>query len=400
MIHSGEAANIILSQPFGHRTELISVHHSLGRILAENILADQDLPPFDRVMMDGVAMQWSDFENGKKIYKIVGLQKAGEPQKHLEGEGNCLEVMTGAVCPHGADAVIPYEQIEISEGICKINIDSTKRWMNIHPKASDKKQHDILIPAKRLISPTEIGILASVGKSEVLVAAHPRIHIFSTGDELVEIEDIPQAHQIRRSNVFALQQLILAQGIASSQSHLPDEHDHIHAAIQKALGECDVIILTGGVSKGKFDLIPEVLAELQVEKLFHRIAQRPGKPMWFGKQNHVVVFAFPGNPVSTFMCAVRYLLPWLRASLDQEHVPVLRAKLSSDFENKTEMTHFVQVKITLDEDACLQAEPVTGKGSGDYANLINVDGFLEIPAVKRNYLKGEVFPYYAFRSIC
>lgn len=399
MISPQEATRIILAHPFAFVDEEISTHHSLERILIENIVADTDLPPFNRIMMDGVAIQFADWQNGIRHFNIAATQKAGSPQMTLTKASSCIEVMTGGICPQSADSVIPYEEIEINENSCTVHSKNVRAGQNIHVRGSDKLRGDILVQSGKKMGAAEIGIAVSVGKTSVRVVSHPSIHIFSTGDELVETDIIPEAHQIRRSNVYALQQILKAHGVESTQSHLPDDYEIMKTAIADQLQKCDALLLTGAVSKGKFDFIPTVLEELGVTKLFHGIAQRPGKPMWFGNKNEKVVFAFPGNPVSTFMCAHRYLIPWIKKSLSKKTPVPIYAKLATSFENKTTLTFFLQVKITFSMQGEIVAEPAVGGGSGDYANLTDADGFLELPAGPKVNEAKSIHPLYLYRNL-
>lgn len=378
--------------------ELVSVHESLGRILAKDILADTDLPPFNRVMMDGIAIRKEDFDKGHRTFALVGMQRAGDVQQTLSLSNTAIEVMTGAVLPLNTDVIVPYEQIEITDGVAVLQIEEVKHFQNVHAQGLDKKKGDVLVKEFTKLSAAEIGVAVSVGCVELEVLKVPRIHIFSTGDELVEVNEQPLPHQIRRSNVYALQQLLKAQNIAATQSHVNDEYNAILTALQKGLVENDIVLLTGGVSKGKYDLIPKALEECGVQQLFHRIEQRPGKPMWFGKRGDKVVFAFPGNPVSTFMCAIRYLIPYLRKCLNQSSFEEVYLKLAEDFKPHPSLTFFAQVKLHYDKDGNAWATPVGGNGSGDFSNLVYGDAFLEIPASDTTCLKGSVYKAFRYRE--
>ncbi len=392
MISVSEASHIILNHLFTPVEEHVSVHEALGRVLMQDIVADTDLPHAHRVMMDGVAIRSEDWNRGTRTFSVAAVQHAGVAQMNLSDANTCIEVMTGAVCPAHADAVVPYEQIEIANGVAFIKDVELRPWLNIHLQGTDKKKGDVIVMRQTLLNAAHLAAIASVGGAQVAVASLPKVHIFSTGNELVEIATTPQPHQIRRSNVYALQQLLLARGITTTQSHLADNKAAIENALAEALATNDVILLSGGVSAGQLDLLPDALQAQGVEKLFHRIAQKPGKPMWFGKKNKTIVFALPGNPVSTFFCAVRYVLPWLRASLFQQE-KAMYAKLSHDFSVKTSLAYYLQVKLTVDVNGCTYAEPSSGSGSGDFANLAKADAFAEITESK---LKGEVVRIFPF----
>jgi len=393
-----EATRIVLENTLSFGTESISVHASLGRVLAQDIVADTDLPPFNRIMMDGIAIRKEDFDNGTRTFSLAGMQRAGDVQHTLGTTNGAIEVMTGAVLPLHTNAIVPYEQIEIKDGVAIVQMEEVKHFQNVHVQGLDKKKGDILVKKHTKVSAAEIGVAVSVGCAELEVLRLPSIHIFSTGDELVEVNEQPLPHQIRRSNVYALQQLLKEQNIAATQSHINDEYNAILTALQKGLGENDIVILTGGVSKGKYDLIPKALEECGVQQLFHRIEQRPGKPMWFGKKGDKVVFAFPGNPVSTFMCAVRYMIPYLRKCLNQSPFEEVYLKLAEDFKPHPSLTFFAQVKLHYDKEGNAWATPVGGNGSGDFSNLVYGDAFLEIPAGDTMCLKGSAYKAFLYRA--
>lgn len=410
MISVSEASKIILSNNLNLGSESVSLMNSFGRILAENIVADQDFPPFDRVCMDGIAVDYDSFLSGKREFFIEDVQAAGSPQKSLIKTENCLEVMTGAMLPIGSNVVIPYEQVVLENGLAKVQIDSVKELQNVHLKGKDKSKNDLLISKGQSITAAEIGVLATVGKVNVSVVSQPKVLIVSTGDELVEVSETPLAHQIRRSNVYSLQALLLDLGISSDTKHLSDDKDSLLKEIQGYLNNYDVLLFSGAVSKGKFDYIPEVLDELGVSKLFHRVKQRPGKPFWFGRRtssisepntneeilNETLVFAFPGNPVSTFVNCLKYFYPWYQKSVLGKELQTVKAQLSVDFSFKPNMTYFLQVNLRS-ENAVLMATPVTGNGSGDLANLANADAILELPSERIEFKKGEVFPVIVYR---
>jgi molybdopterin molybdotransferase len=395
MISVKEATDIILQHTRKTSEELVALSEALGRICVEDWCSDTSLPPFDRVMMDGIAVSHSDLLGGIRSYSITGIQQAGKPAMQLDGEGTCLEVMTGAVCPIGADVIIPYEDIEIVDGNAIVGKKEYKAQQNIHLRGSDRKKGDALVRANSIIGPAEIGVAASIGMSQVKVYAKLNCMIFSTGDELVEVDALPLPYQIRRSNVYALQALMLTTGVNPVIGHLHDNPEELESALKTALNNFDFILLSGGVSKGKFDFLPEILEGLGVKKGFHRIAQKPGKPMWFGSTETCAVFALPGNPVSTFMCACRYVLPWVSQSM---HQAVLGhyARLESTMVVKPGLTHFLQVKLSRNEKGETLATAVPGNGSGDFSNLILADAFMQIDASVYQGSEERIFPIYPF----
>lgn len=402
MIEISEATKIINNSILNLPKTLVPLEKAEGRVLRQKVIADTDFPPFNRVMMDGIAIKFDDYKEGIKIFNIIGIQAAGSPQMTLEQKGNCLEAMTGAVAPIGSDTVIPYEDIDIDSAnqTAKVQLNKIKKGQNIHQKGLDKKKGDLLISEGTLIGTPEIAVAASVGLMELWVAKNPSVAIISTGNELVEIHENPLPHQIRRSNVYAIASELKHFGIKSDLFHLSDEKDKLNNELEKVLNNRELIILSGGVSKGKFDFIPEVLEELGVKKMFHHISQKPGKPFWFGvKEGEKVVFAFPGNPVSTFLCYHKYLVPWLKMSLGLNQLPPRKAILARDFSIKTSLTYFLQVKTNIDENGQILAYPKVGRGSGDHANLLSSDAFLELPGNTFDFKKGEIFNLIPFRNI-
>ncbi len=399
MISVEQATQIILDNAQPSKAEKVHLMASIGMILREDIVADRDFPPFNRVTMDGIAIDYASFESGRKSFRIEGIQAAGMPVLTLKNKEYCMEVMTGAVLPEGTDAVIRYEDLGIEDGIATIQIEYLGFRQNIHHKGIDRKENDVILRSGHKISPAEIGTLATVGKTEVWVSALPKTAIVSTGDELVEVEEMPLPHQIRRSNVFSLAAILRGQcGIDADLFHLPDDEQAISEGLEEILADYELVILSGAVSEGKYDFVPKVLSDLNVEKLFHKVAQRPGKPFWFGRRDDVVIFALPGNPVSAFMCACRYVVPYVKQQLcDSLELLGSWACLTTDVIFKPDLTYFLPVKVSYTEGVVF-ATPVEGHGSGDLANLNDADGFLELPSDRTVFKEKEVFPLFLYRS--
>lgn len=398
MISVEEALEIIQTTVKDFGTEEVPLEAALGRVLREDLYADRDFPPFDRVTMDGIAIRQASFTAGQRVYPIAGIAAAGAPQMTLANPGLCLEVMTGAILPEGTDAVIRYEDLEIDDGEATIVLEEVKSGQNIHRRGEDRAQGALVVPKYRRISPAEVGVAATVGKATVSVSRLPRTMIISTGDELVEVGQTPLPHQIRRSNVHRLKATLQRFGMPVETHHLADDLDEILPTLEKILNESEVVLVSGGVSKGKFDYLPEALEKLGVKKLFHRIAQRPGKPFWFGRAaNGTTVFALPGNPISSFLCTHRYFLPWLDACLGLPPARMPKAALQEDVYFKPDLTRFLEVKLDYDDQGRILAWPVHGSGSGDLANLVDADAFMELPRGRHVYAKGAVFPLLFYR---
>lgn len=390
-----EATRIILENSIDYGTEYVPFNDAHRRVLAEPLVADRDFPPFDRVTMDGIAIQWQSYANGQRTFLIESTQTAGETQHTLSDSNACIEVMTGAMLPINTDLVIRYEDFTIKDGIVHLNAD-VREGQNVHYQGEDRRAGTAIIQPHTLLGPPEIAIAASVGAVQVPVKKLPSVVIITSGDELVAVEQTPLPHQIRSSNVHCIATLLKDYRINVDFVHIPDDLSATQQAIQNALSQYDVLILCGGVSQGKKDFIPKALQAEGVEKYFHKLSQQPGKPFWFGRKNNNVVFALPGNPVSSFVCARRYFIPWLRKSLGIPAMDNIYAALSDDYVYNSPLTYFLQVQL-FQEGATLMARPLTGHGSGDFANLIDNQGFLELPKEKNEFKKGEILPIWRYR---
>jgi molybdopterin molybdotransferase len=397
MIKVEQASEIIRLSVFSFPSKQVPLSEAIGCVLAESVVADRDFPPFNRVAMDGIAIQANSFKGYGQSFFIEGIQAAGQPQIKLKHSGSCLEVMTGSVLPEGTDTVIRYEDLTIIGNLASVTIKEIHKGSNIHAQGQDALLGDVLLFPGQRISPAEVALLASVGKSTVRVFNFPSTAIISSGNELVDISETPQLHQIRRSNTLALHSAMQEMRWPSTLFHLPDDETIIKEELAAILSEYDVVILSGGVSKGKFDFIPKSLTELGIQKHFHHVSQRPGKPFWFGTSpdGKKVVFALPGNPVSTFLCFYKYVKPWALLCSKISEKPVT-AVLATDINFEPSLTYFLQVETKF-ENGVLKAYPQAGGGSGDFANLKTVDGFLELPIGATTFKAGEAFPFLPIR---
>ncbi len=397
MINVNEALEIIKNNPGSFGTEVVTLSKSIGRILKEDWHTDRALPPYNRGTMDGIAISYKDFENGVRTFEIEGIAAAGDHQKEKKKNGFCLEIMTGAILPIGCDTIIRYEDLTIENNKATINLDQIRKDQNVHFKGSDRSHGEQVSRINTVISSAEIGLGASIGRTKVKVAKLPTAIVISTGNELVDIDKSPLPHQIRKSNVYRISTLIASLGIECDISHLDDLKEEIKNKMESYLNQYDIVLLSGGVSKGKFDFLPEVLKELGANKLFHKIAQRPGKPFWFGRRKKCTIFAFPGNPVSSFICMHRYFIEWLGYSLGASLRKKLYAKLTHDVNFNRDLTYFLEVNISSSSTGELWASPQKGNGSGDLANLVEAEAIIELPRGKNTFLKGEVYPIYFYK---
>ncbi|KYG74509.1 molybdopterin molybdochelatase [Roseivirga ehrenbergii] len=394
-----EALNIVKSHPFVPLVEQRELKDCVGLILNEDLKADRPFPPFDRVTMDGIAIAFSEFEKGQRSFKIEKTIPAGTPQYTVKNAAKCVQIMTGAMMPIGLDTVIRYEDITITDDTATVNIETVKPQQNVHFKGMDKQSGDTLLKKGIRLGAPEMNIAAAIGKAELSVLIPPKAVIITTGDELVPIETTPEAHQIRRSGNYGVQALLNQYGIETSMHHMNDNKAVMKEDLAALIKTYQCIVLSGGVSKGKFDYLPEILEELGVQKHFHKVNQRPGKPFWFGTApNGTTIFALPGNPVSSFMCASVYIQAWVNASLKTESKSI-KVKLNKEVNFPPPLTYFLECAIAIDENGTLTASPFIGHGSGDFANLAVADGFVILPAEKSDFKAGEVYDFVPFRNL-
>ncbi len=390
MLTTAEALDAVLAATPAAPTETISATSATDRVLHQRVVAERDQPPFDRVMMDGIAIAAADFDGGQRSFKIQSMQAAGDKVLTLK-PGHCIEIMTGAVLPQNADSIVPVERLTILNGEAEIeaNYEVVKDRF-IHPRGSDcGKGAHLLQPGKK-ISPLDIAIIASAGLTEVDVAADPVMRVISTGNELVPAGEPIEPHQVRMSNGPAIVSLMASHGFQKAEhDHIVDDVDILRERLQQHLEQASVLILSGGVSMGKADYVPAVLAELGVEAMFHRISQRPGKPMWFGKgPNGQLVFALPGNPVSALVCCRQYVIPSLQRSSGLIASPPEFASLAARIVFEPKLTCFQPVKLISSAGGQVLAMPVRTNTSGDFAALSATDGYVELALEQSTFETG------------
>jgi molybdopterin molybdotransferase len=364
---------------------------ALNHVLAEDIVSDRAYPPINRVMMDGIALSFDAYQAGQRSFKISGVAKAGMPEQVLLNSNECLEIMTGAPLPINASLVIPYEDLLIQDEIATI---SSKRqyhqMQNIHKLGSDTATGELIIKKGTKLTPPHIGIAASFGLQTLLVESKPKVAIISTGDELIDLDQTPKAHELRRSNIYALYAALKMQNhIDLELFHLADDKAMIKEHYLCHREHFQMMLYSGGVSKGKFDFLPEVWNECGVECLIHGVKQRPGKPLWFGVDKETFVIGLPGNPISSLVCLYRYFLG-LKPSM---------VKLSKTITFMPELTYFLPVKIEIDEKAQAWAYPLEAKNSGEFVALAQTDGFVELPASANEFLRGDCFNFYPWTLV-
>jgi molybdopterin molybdotransferase len=305
--------------------------------------------------------------------------------------------MTGAVLPAGCDAVIPVERAERKDDSVRFpDPGKLAPGWNIHPRGSDVRQGALLLAAGARLGAPEIAVAAGAGMPRIRVSAQPTISVVSTGNELVEPGDPIAAHQVRRSNAYGIVAALRRRGFDRvAEHHLPDDLDTLTRRLRMQIDTHEVLILSGGVSMGALDLVPEALAALGVREVFHKVAQRPGKPLWFGiAPSGTAVFALPGNPVSTLVCLARYVFPALYAAMGETPRPAHKIALGAAYPSKVPLAAFLPVRVNIDEWGRPWADPSPTNGSGDYAALTGTDGVVELPPGPNDFPKGFVARLY------
>lgn len=395
LISVAEAESLIAGQMPLFGSGRVALDDAIGRVLRRPVHAEHDHPPFDRVMMDGIGIRWSDPLPPR--FSLAGLQMAGMVAGKLTADASCLEVTTGAIVPEGCDCVIPVEQTRC-EGDRYVLADGYQpaRGQFIHVRGSGCLAGAQVLDAGMRLGAPEMAQLAANGVAEVEVAMAPSIAIIATGDELVTVDAPLGEGQIRRSNDIAIAAALRTRGFDRvALHHVADDLAATTEMLCTLLAAHAVLILSGGVSMGQRDYVPQALDALGVRRVFHRIAQRPGKPMWFGiglqKQ---VIFALPGNPVSSLTCAIRYVRPALLVAMGMTAEAPEYVCLDSAVETSPALTCFVPVHVHQDAFGRSIAHPVLSRTSGDFSSLARTHGIVQLPTGQTTVPAGTVATLY------
>jgi molybdopterin molybdotransferase len=381
-----EARACVLREVLPKRRERETVHvlDAAGRVLAADVVADRDYPPFDRSARDGFAVRAEDLPGE---LEVVGEVRAGETfAGHVSANG-AVEIMTGAPLPRGADAVVMVEHVERRENRVAISR-SIKTGDNFTPRGTEAKRGEMVLRTGQRIGFAETGVLAMVGRENVQVFRQPRVAILPTGDEIVEAGVEPLPHQIRNSNAWSLAvQVRRAGAIPGILPIARDSYESTRASIERGL-KSDLLLLSGGVSAGKYDIVERVLADLGAKFFFVRVKIQPGQPLVFGAVGAKFFFGLPGNPASTmvtFELFARAAIERLAGSEDAM-LPLLRAKLTRDFRHKPGLTRFLPARLSEDGST---VEPLGWQGSGDIPALARANAFLVAEADRESWMAGD-----------
>jgi molybdopterin molybdotransferase len=395
MVSVEEALQTILEavQPLAGTPHALSPQ-VLGQVLAEDLASDLDQPPFDKAMMDGYAVRVADFANGSAELAVVEEITAGKTPTKKLGAGDAARIMTGAPIPVGCDAVVMIERSN-SAGQDRVRLEEPRiaTGLNILPRGKEMRLGETILRSGTRIRPQELGILAGIGQVSVSLIPRPTLAVIATGDEIVSAEQKPGPGQIRNSNAPMLLAQSAQAGAVSRWVGIAQDHpDHLRSMIADGL-QSDILVLSGGVSAGKLDLVPSVLDEFGMQTKVRHVRMKPGKPMLFGivpreGRPPALVFGLPGNPVSSLVCFELFARSAIRKQMGLEPGPkLLAAKLAEDVDYRTDRPTYHPAKLAQD-GATLQVKPVAWFGSADLRGVSPGNCFLLFPAGERHYAAG------------
>jgi molybdopterin molybdotransferase len=367
------------------KTESVALHKAQFRVLAENIAADRDYPPFDRSVRDGFAVHSTDIPG---TLHVIGEVRAGETFTGVVNAGEAVEIMTGAPVPAGANAVVMVEHCTRHEDAGISTDQALEPGANIAPCGCEAKAGAVLLNSGVRVDYTAVSLLATTGHDYVKVFAQPRVAIVSTGDEIVGIAEQPAAYQIRNSNAWSLAaQVERAGAIPLVLPVARDTREETRKIIERGLVEADLLLLSGGVSAGKYDVVELALADLGTEFFFDRVLIQPGQPLVFGRAQGKFFFGLPGNPASTMVTFELFA----RAALDilsgatETPLPIMLARLTEDFRHRPGLTRFLPAHVEGGE-----VTPVPWQGSGDVPSLCRANAFLIADPERAEYAAGDL----------
>ena len=383
MITIEEAEMILDKIKYRPETEEVPLMDSLGRVLGQDIVSRISMPPFDKSAMDGYAIRWDD---DSKTFKIVEVIAAGSVPAKTINKGECAKIMTGAMLPPGADRVIKVEVTEEKNGMMTITGEDNRE--NICYLGEDVKPGDIILKTGHLIRPPELGIIASMGLNSVTVNKRPTLGIVTTGSEIKEPGQVLGPGQIYNSNAYSISAQVLQTGaLVKYEGVVNDQVEIIEQKIKKLLAETQMVLISGGVSMGDYDYVPQILTDLGVQLHFDQVAIQPGKPTVFGTRGDTLVFGMPGNPVSTFIVFEVFVKPVLYRTMGFNYTPtIIKGVMNKDFKRKrTVRTAYIPVRFNKEN----RVEPLEYHGSAHLTALSTANGLLKVPRGVHQVLKGS-----------
>jgi molybdopterin molybdotransferase len=390
----GDALRIVLEHTPRLGAEDVLLPGALGRVLAEDVRADADMPPFDRAAMDGYAVRAADVASAPAVLDVAARLRAGQSPDTALAPGQAIQIMTGAPVPPGADAVQPVEKTRARDGGRRVEIlEAVAAGAHISRRGCEAAAGDLVLRAGRAIDPGTVAVLAAVGQARVKVGRRPSVSVLVTGDELVDVWDAPKGGRIRNSNGYAVMaQAQWAGADARSLGVVPDQPERIADAVRRGL-ECDVLVVSGGVSAGAFDLVEEVLARFDVGLLFTKVAIKPGAPLVFGRRGDTLVFGLPGNPVSAQVCFDVFVRAALLRMQGARVVsrPRVEVELAEPMTNRSGRENHLPARVRA-EGGKLVAAPVRTAGSADVVAHAAANALVVLEASRLSAAAGERAP--------
>jgi molybdopterin molybdotransferase len=387
-----EALALVLQQARVLPPSEIAATNVLGLMLAEDVASDVDSPPHDKSVVDGFAVRTEDFSSGRARLEVVELIPAGRVPSKTITAGQTTQIMTGAPLPSGADAIVMVERTNLARGklaqvgdVIELEEPKLKAGQNIMRRGISMRQGEVILKTGSRLRPIELGLLAEVGRAHVKVHRRPVVGILATGDELVRPEVKPTAGQIRNSNGPLLAGMVHdVGGVPIDLGIAVDTAGSLRERISAGLTDCDVLLLSGGVSAGVLDLVPQVLAELGVEEIFHQVSLKPGKPLWFGtfdrSDRHCLVFGLPGNPVSSFVCFALFVRPVIDRMLGRHPARTCIARLTKAHSVRGDRATYWPARL-IESNVIVEKfiEPLNWHGSGDLRTLAAANALAIFP---------------------
>ena len=384
MINADEALRIILDSTSPLKSEKIKLADATGRVLADDVVATEEIPPFDNSSMDGFAVIAADLGNASEPHrvslKIVGESSAGNPFRKKLKRGYAVRVMTGGMIPAGADAVVPIEATNEDGGESVFFTTPVQSGQHIRRAGEDIRRGETILERGTVIGPPQIGVLASLGYAKVRVFRKPYVNLVATGDELVEVSKNPKDGQIRDSTTHSLAAYVAREGGTSeSLGIVPDKRKRLKSKIKEGL-DADVLLITGGVSVGKYDYVRETLEELGVEIKFWKVNIKPGRPLVFGQLKRTLVFGLPGNPVSTSVTFLQFVRPALQkmGGRASSSALSLTAVIDHDFSKSDGKRHYIRCVVESIEGQ-LRARSTGTQSSGVMSSMSKANALMIVP---------------------
>jgi molybdopterin molybdotransferase len=394
MLSVAEAQAVILSHASPLAPASVALAEALDLVLAEDVASDIDMPPFDKAMMDGFAVHISDLPGGRGELTVAGEITAGMTPTMSLSRGQAIRIMTGAPIPAGTEAVVQVERAKlVAGGRVRIEDPALKEQQNVLTRGREMRAGEVVLRSGLRLDPQAIGLLGTVGRTSATIVPRPQVDVVPTGDEIVEPDNVPAAGQIRNGNgPMLLSQATRAGAMPRYLGIARDRLDSLREKITTGL-DADVVLLSGGVSAGKLDLVPGVLQELGVQAHFHKVEMKPGKPLFFGTRGRTLVFGLPGNPVSSFVCFELFVRPALRIlrGLSDAGTQLPQATLIDDFAYRTDRPTYHPARLDPAPTGW-RVQPVPWFGSPDLRGLLNCNCCVLFPAGDHRHSAGQRFP--------